>query len=96
MVIVYYLLLCSTKVVIECGNIPNARRETVRNENIQTAITLNMTNPDIHRSISEIFGENRRADSAIKPKSTLTYYSTVTDFAKLRGLSTSQPRKTAM
>ena len=39
---------------------------------------------------------SKSADSTIKPKSTLTYYSTVTDFARLRGLSTSQPRKTAM
>jgi hypothetical protein len=39
---------------------------------------------------------SKSADSTLKPKSTLTYYSTVTDFARLRGLSTSQPRKTAM
>lgn len=30
------------------------------------------------------------------PNSDLTYYSTVTDFAKLRGLSTSHPRRTAI
>jgi hypothetical protein len=95
-VIVQYILQSSINFVELFGSTPNARMETTKKENIQTEITLNMTNPDIHRSISEILGENRRADSTLKPKSTLTYYSTVTDFAKLRGLSTSQPRKTAM